>query len=100
MGGRPAVLAFDFHRQYSLKPLLCHVMTVSGCTMRSTERHAGQSRESQTQKRRFSRAELGSFDRLFKHSELLPEPKIFGGQGSVADDDRSYEEIKSLEPSH
>ena len=46
-----------------------------------------------------SGAQFGSFDRLFKHAELLSERKIFGRQGSVADDKRAEHEIQSLDQS-
>ena len=52
MGGRPGFPALDFHRQYSLNPMRCQLMTVSGCTMTSVERQFGQSRERHTQKAR------------------------------------------------
>jgi hypothetical protein len=52
MGGRPGFLGLDFHRQYSLNPIRCHVMTVSGRTITSADRQFGQSLESHTQKTR------------------------------------------------
>ena len=52
MGGRPGLPDFDFHLQYTLNPIRCHLMTVSGCTMANAERQFGQSLDSHTQKTR------------------------------------------------
>ena len=52
MHGRPGLPGLDFHLQYSLNPIRCHWMTVSGCTMASAERQFGHSRDSNTQKTR------------------------------------------------
>ena len=64
--GRPPRLFRDFQRQYSLKPCLCHRMTVSGWTMISEDFHPLQIFESQTQKMRSRGRILGCFTDLFR----------------------------------
>ena len=59
MGGRPGLPFLDFHLQYSLKPLRCHLMTVSGWTMARADRQLGHSRESTIQKTRSRRRSFG-----------------------------------------
>ena len=59
MRGRPSVPALDFHLQYSLNPWPCHRITVSGWTTANAERQFGQRRDSNTQKTRSRRRNLG-----------------------------------------
>ena len=51
-GARPPLRRRDFQVQNKRNPLRSHVMTVSGFTITSVARQAGQSRESNTQNRR------------------------------------------------
>ena len=57
----PHFPALDFHRQKSLKPCRCHLITVCGWTMANAERQSDHSRESKTQKIRSRGRSLGRF---------------------------------------
>ena len=48
--GRPVRFALESHRQYSLKPSLCHLTTVSGLTITRQERQLGQIVDNQAHK--------------------------------------------------
>ena len=63
MHGHPTFTVLDFHRQYSLNPIRCHLMIVSCCTITSACRQSGQSLERHAQK---TRSRGRSFERLTK----------------------------------
>ena len=46
-----------------------------------------------------SRAELGSFARMFKHAELLAQGEVLGCEGGAADDGCPQKEIERLDQS-
>ena len=64
--GLPDLLCRHFQVQNKRNPLRCQVMTVSGSTMTSVERHSSQKRKSQIQRKRSQTRILGRLTERFK----------------------------------
>ena len=82
MGGRPGLPGFDFHLQYTLNPIRCHLMTVSGCTMANVERQFDQSLGQPHPEDPIAWMQLRTSDGFSADRQLLSQGQVLDGQGN------------------